>query len=85
MGMVSANKFFKFLIKYFGPLITLGVGVYSYYRLTDVVTILLAISFFGQVVVLYSNAVIIKRMRRRNLNLLKENKELTDDMNRQGW
>ena len=83
--MVSANRFLKFVIKYSGTLLTLGLSVYSYFKLTNVVTILLSISLFCQIVLVFSNATVIKRMRNRNLELLKENKQLTDDMNRQGW
>lgn len=83
--MVSANRFLKFVIKYSGTLLTLGLSVYSYFKLTNVVTILLSISLFCQITLVYSNATVIKRMRNRNLELLKENNQLTDDMDRQGW
>lgn len=85
LGMVSTNKFLKFLVKYSGTLITIGLCAYSYFELTDVVTTLLSISAFAQIVILFSNHTVIKRMRNRNLELLKENTKLTDDMNRQGW
>lgn len=83
--MVRANRLLKFLVKYSGPITTAGLATYSFFHFSDAVTILLALSWFAQAVVLWSNTVTIKRMRDRNLVLLKENTQLKEDMDRQGW
>lgn len=85
MGMVSANKFFKFIIFNFGLLTVIGFFIYSLFYYETWVKILLGMAAISLLTKSYSQYLIIEKIKRESNDLAKTNQMLEDDMNRQGW
>lgn len=85
MGMVSANKFFKFIIFNFGLLTVIGFFIYSLFYYETWVKILLGMAAISLLTKSYSQYLIIEKIKRESNDLAKTNQMLKDDMNRQGW
>ena len=85
MGMVSANKFFKFIIFNFGLLTVIGFFIYSLFYYETWVKILLGMAAISLLTKSYSQYLIIEKIKRESNDLKKTNQMLEDDMNRQGW
>jgi len=85
VGMVSANKFFKFIIFNFGLLTVIGFFIYSLFYYETWVKILLGMAAISLLTKSYSQYLIIEKIKRESNDLKKTNQMLEDDMNRQGW